>query len=136
MDTVRAPSCANLGILIAATVLPVALILGLVAAFGGYSVALPVSGSIGMVIVAVLLRRQSIVEVSDSGITLKFSGLASRSLFIPWSDVESAQGHYMSLRVVRRSTSKRLVVQIFCSDPLNGLVGRAIRDRLETPREA
>jgi hypothetical protein len=114
----------------AGTVLPIALIFGLVAGFGGHSPALPVGGSIGMAILAVMLRRQSIVEVSNSGITLTFSGRAMRSSFVPWSDVESVEGHFMSLRVVRRSTPKRLVVQTFCFDPLDSLVARAIRDRV------
>jgi hypothetical protein len=103
----------------AVTVLPIALFFGLVAWFGGYSPALPVSASIGMAIGAVVLRRRSIVEVGDSGITLTFSGRAMISSFVPWSDVESVQeGHFMSLQVVRRSTPKRLVVQTFCFDPL------------------
>ncbi len=131
MKTVRAPQYASMGILIAVTVLPIALIFGLLAAFGGYSPAAPIGASIGMLILAVTIHRRSVVEVSDSGITLTMLGPASVS--IPWSDVDSVQGHAMGLRVVRRSTPKRPLVQIFCSDPLNSLIGRTIRAHLQPP---
>jgi hypothetical protein len=129
---VCAPQYANLGILIAVTVLPIALIFGLATAFGGYSAAAPVGGSVGMLILALLIHRRCTVEVNDNGIKLKMWG--PTSLSIPWSDVESVQGHAMGLRVVRRSTSKRPFVQIFCADPLDGPVGRAIRSHLQPPR--
>jgi hypothetical protein len=131
VTTVREHQYANLGILITVTVLPIALIFGLAAAFGGYSVAAPVGGSLGMLILSLMIYRRCIVEVSDNGIKLTMWG--SASLSIPWSDIDSVQGHAMGLRIVRRSTSKRPFVQIFCSDALNGPVGRAIRAHLRSP---
>jgi hypothetical protein len=80
---------------------------------------------------AVMIHRRNVVEVSDSGIKLTMWG--SASLSIPWSDVQSVQGHAMGLRVVRRSTPRRPLVQVFCPDPLNGVVGRAIRAHLPPP---
>jgi Na+-driven multidrug efflux pump len=58
----RAPQYANLGILISVTVLPIALIFGLATAIGGYSLAAPVGGSIGMLILAVIIHRRSVVD--------------------------------------------------------------------------
>jgi Na+/melibiose symporter-like transporter len=134
VKTLSAPQYANLGILITVMVLPVALIFGLASAFGGFSVAAPVGGSIGMLICAINVHRRCIVEVNDKGIELTTFGRASLS--IPWSDVDSVEGHAMGLRIVRRSTAKRPFVQIFSSDPLNGPVALAIRTHQDTPESS
>ena len=130
VKTVRGPQYGNLSLMIVVMVLPIALIFGLASAFAGWSVSAPVGGSVGMLVLAVIIHRRSVVLVDTEGITLLM--FAAQSVLIPWSDIQVMEHRPLSLRVVRRATQKRAFVQILCPHPLERPVGRAIRAHLAT----
>ncbi len=132
MTTIKGPAYGSLTLLILVCVVPVALIFGLASAFGGWALAVPIGGSIGMLVLAVMMHRRCTVEVGEKGVTLTMFG--PRSFVIPWTDIERMENPPLGLRLVRRGTKRRPFVQFLCPNPLQRPVGRAIRAHLATAR--
>jgi hypothetical protein len=114
-------------------VVPVALLFGLWSAFGAMSAGVPIACSLAMVAGAWWIRRSSVVSVDDSGVVIK---MVAGRLTIPWTDIETLDGHRLSARLLRRSNGKRVFFAML--DP--GWEGRpvtlAIRRHLAAPTVA
>jgi hypothetical protein len=127
VKTVRGPQYGSAALLTLALVVPIALVFGLLNAFGAISAGVPISCSVVMVAGAWWIRRSSVVSVDDSGVIIT---MAVGKLVIPWTDIEALDGHRLSARLLRRSNGKRVFFAMLDPGWKHRPVTLAIQQRL------
>ena len=86
------------------TVGSIVVLMGIVAAFNVVTAGSVVAAAIPTLIFSVWAQRYAMITVDGDGVLCVFPG---GKLQIPWSDIESIEGHRFSARLVRSSTGKR-----------------------------
>lgn len=109
------------------TVGSIVVLVGIAAAFNVVTAGSVVAAAIASLIVSVWAQRYATVTVDDDGVLCVFPG---GKLQIPWSDIESIEGHRFSARLVRSSTGKRPFFSMLDPHWRERPVTRAIRAHL------
>jgi hypothetical protein len=105
VESVRGPQYGSLWCTCVIVVGSVVLLFGLAAALGIAPLGDVFVGAIGLLIFSVVIQRTAVVTVDSEGVQWRVFGAKGSA---PWSDIERVEGHRLSGRLVRRSSSKRV----------------------------
>lgn len=110
MNPVRGPQYGSLATAVLAAVVPLGLIFGVSAILAATSFVQPVTGIVAVALFFIVALPRCTVEVDDIGVKIQIIG---GEVSIPWSDIEALESHRFSARLLKRSSGKRVYVQMF-----------------------
>jgi hypothetical protein len=124
VTTAKGPQYGSLPFTILILVGVLAVPVGSAAVLGGVGATDVISVSVGMLILALPIQRYETITVDLEGVKFRFPG---GRLSVPWSDIESIEGHRLSARLVRTGTRKRPFFSVLDPHWLDRPVTRSIR---------